>query len=127
MRVPSKSKNAAVRGPGGASATEAISSSSVHSRPGTAAAGSGLDTDGLPSGLGVQLVDGDHPREDVAELGGKGLAAPGELLATRVDQIEVRRELQRTREQLPRQRLRPVQPPLQEHLPAHAAALGEEV
>jgi len=52
--------------------------------------------------------------------------ALGQVVAARAEQVQVRGKLHRTGEQFPGQRLRPVQPTLQQHLLPHAAALAEE-
>src|SRR6185437_3356885 len=119
ISVPSKSRNAPTCGPSGPASTSASSCSSDHSWL-------GFDTDRLLPGRCIDLVDHDQPAHQVAQPRGKGPPAGGQLLAARADQVLVRGELQRVGEQLPRQRLRPVQPPLQQHLPPDAAALAQE-
>ena len=99
MTVPSKSKNAPTRGPRGPASTSASSCSSVHSPARAVVAGScrrsRLHSHALPPRRGVQLVDDGHPADDVAHLGGPLLPAAGQLLAARVDQVEVAGQLQR--------------------------------
>ena len=130
MTVPSKSKNAPTAGPRGRASTSASSCSSVHAPSGRArflvrAHGSTPTLSRRAAASSSSMTA--TRRDDVAHLGRPLLPPAGQLLAARVDQVEVAGQLQRAGEQLPRQRLRPVQPALQQHLLADPAALGEEL
>jgi hypothetical protein len=110
--------------PFGPAATAAISSCSDQ---GPVAGLRGFDTDRLPSACGIDLVNHDQPCHVVMQAPGERPPALGQAVAAGAEQVQVRGELHRAGEQFPRQRLRPVQPPLQQHLPPDAAAFVEEL
>ena len=107
-------------GPFGPASTSAISSCSDH---GPAPGWLGLDADRLLSARCVDLVDHDQPGHVLMQSLGERPPL-GQVVGTGAEQVQVRGELHRAGEQFPRQRLRPVQPPLQQHLLAYAGALS---
>ena len=133
MTVPSKSKKAPTRGPCGPASTSAISCSSVQVPTGRSATGCLVGAHGstrhaLPRRARRRARRSrrpGRPRRGPARPSPAGAGpAPRRPGSTR---SRFAASFSAAGEQLPRQRLRPVQAPLQQHLLADAAALVQEL